>query len=357
MRMAANALLENLSVEQRARIMFDFDNEAERRNWDFIPKGGRKGLPLKDMDGRQQQLAQQLIAAGVSLTGYTKVVSIMAMENVLREMQRERLGLSAPEFRNPLLYFVSIFNQPNMDETWGWRVVGHHVSLNFTIVGGFFLAGTPSLLGNEPAEFGVVKPLTDDENLGFDLLYALDARQRGQAIIHDVAPPDFVTRVVPRLGAVERPEIYELGFDHYRISEQDREALKYVQAEPRGVPGSSMDREQLSKLTALVENYIGRLPDDVAQGEMDRLRDVGLEQIHFAWAGQPERGKPHYYRLQGPALLIEFDNTQASGNHIHTVIRTPVNDFGDDLLRQHYAEEHGDALPVRLSRVTSTEPR
>jgi hypothetical protein len=353
MRLAATVLLESLTAEQRARAMLPFDDDAERRDWDFVPKQGRNGLPLRDMTFRQQTLTHQLIAVGVSLPAYAKVLSIMAMEHLLRELQKGRMSLGASDFRSPGNYFLSVFGRPNHEETWGWRLLGHHVSLNFTLVDGFFIAPTPFLLGNEPAEFGIIKPLREEEDLGFDLLASLDAEQARRAIIHDVAPPDFVTRVVPRLGEEERPEEYELGFDHYRISEHDREKLKYVRSAPRGLPGAEMTGAQLDGLTALVECYVRRMPDDVAAQELERLRQAGIERIFFAWAGQPERGQPHYYRLQGPDFLVEFDNTQASGNHIHTVVRSPSNDFGDDLLGRHYREHH---LPVRLGRVTSSAP-
>jgi hypothetical protein len=351
MRMAASAFYEGLSYDQRAHALMPFGDEAERRDWDFVPKVGRHGLRLRDMDNRQQTLAHQLVATGMSLPTYSKVVSIMAMEQVLRELQKERMGLAASEFRNPGNYCLSLFGLPNLEETWGWRFVGHHISLNFTIVDGASVLATPFLLGNEPAEFGVIRPLKEEEDLGFDLLYALGEGQRRRAVIHDVAPPDFVTRVVPRLGQEERPTVYELGFERYQITEADREALKYVRSSPRGLAGSELEDGQLAKLTRLVECYLERMPADVAARDMDRLRQAGLGKIHFAWAGGLERGQPHYYRMQGPDLLVEFDNTQASGNHIHTVVRSPSNDFGDDLLRRHYEEDHP---PVRVERVAST---
>ncbi len=354
MRLAAGVFLENLRPDQRARAIFPFEAEQERRDWDFVPKYGRNGLPLRDLNHRQQTLAHQLIATGVSLHGYTKVLSIMAMEHVLREKQMGRMGLPASDHRSPGNYFLSFFNWPNHEMTWGWRVVGHHISLNFTIVDGFWLASTPLLLGNEPAEFGVIHPLRDDEDLGFDLLHALGPDLQPQAIIHDIAPPDFVTRVVPRIGEVERPEIYELGFEHYRIGERDRDALRYVRAQPRGVAGEAFDGEQMRRLTALIESYVNRLPEEAANREMDRLRSIGLNKIHFAWAGFLERGRPHYYRLQGPDFLVEFENVQANGNHIHTVMRNPGNDFGDDILARHHRQDHQQ--PVVVGRVTSTVP-
>jgi hypothetical protein len=357
MRNAAMGFMENLSVEQRARATFPFDAEGERRDWDFVPKQGRNGLPLKDMDYRQQQLAHFLITAGLSVPGYAKVVTIMGFESVLRELQKDRMGLSAADFRSPGLYFVSIFGRPNNDETWGWRVVGHHVSLNYTVVEGKYLAPTPCLLGAEPAEYGVFHPLKEDETLGFELLFALSDAQRQRAVIHDVAPPNFVTRVVPRIGQEELPEVYELGFDNYRISEHDRDVLKYVRNAPKGLPAAAMDDAQRAKLTAIIQCFVGRMPDEVAAKHLEKVQQAGLDNFAFAWAGGQEPGTPHYFRIQGPAFLIELENAQSGGNHVHAVWRDPDNDFGHDLLLQHYqVDHHAGELPVRFGRVTSSMP-
>src|SRR5919206_2529887 len=246
MRSAADALLSNLSREQLAKAVYAFDDEHERRDWDFIPKYRPRGLPLREMTDRQQVLAQQLIAAALSLPGYTQAVSIMAFENVLRELNKERMGLVASEVRHPGKYLFSFFGEPQAEQTWAWRMVGHHVALNFTIVDGTSVAPTPLLFGSEPAEFGVFKPLEDDEARGFALLDALDADQRQQAIIHDVAPPDFVTRVVRKLGDEELPGDHELGFDQYVISDHDRQMLRWIRHEARGLPGAAMTTSQLS---------------------------------------------------------------------------------------------------------------
>jgi hypothetical protein len=356
MRSAADALLSNLTGEQLSRALFAFDEDAERRDWDFIPKYRRRGLPLRDMTDRQQVLAQQLIASGLSLTGYSQAVAIMSFENVLRELNK---GLTASEFRHPGKYLFSFFGEPQAEQTWAWRMVGHHVSLNFTIVDGTYVAPTPLLFGAEPAEFGAFKPMRDDEDRGFALLGALDAEQRRQAIIHEVAPPDFVTRVVARLGQEELPGDHELGFDQYVISEHDRQMLKWIRREARGLPASHLSAEQFGLFHDLLTGYLHRLPEDAAHKHLERLTADDLRTCTFAWAGQTERGKPHYYRVQGANLLIEFENAQVGGglpgegNHIHTVWRDPDNDFGDDLLLRHYADHH---LPYVRSRVQSSVP-
>jgi hypothetical protein len=359
MRAAADALLTNLNHDQLARAQFSFEDEDERRDWDFIPKYRPRGLPLREMTDRQQVLAQQLVAASLSLPGYAQAVSIMSFENVLRELNKDRMGLVANEVRHAGKYQFSFFGEPHAEQTWGWRMVGHHVALNFTIVDGSYVAPTPLLFGAEPAEFGVFKPLKDDEDRGFELLDSLSASQQRRAIIHDVAPPDFVTRVVTKLGEEELPGDHELGFDHYVISDRDRELLKWVRSEAKGLPVSAMDAEQVERFRGLLAGYLQRLPDEVATKHLDRCREAGLEHFTFAWAGQPRRGKPHYYRIQGPSFLVEFENAQVGGglpgegNHIHTVWRDPDNDFGDDLLMRHYQQDH---LPYVVSRVRSSRP-
>lgn len=357
MQLAAAVLVDSFTQEQRAEARYPFADEASRTDWDFIPKSGRLGLPLWRMDRRQRVLAHQLLASGVALPTYAKVVAIMANEGVLRELQKDFLGLGAGEFRDPEGYCFSFFGKPNFEETWGWRVVGHHVSLTFTIVGGEYLAPTPLLLGAEPAAFGTFAPLADDEELGFRLLQALDAAQLRQALIHEVAPPDVVTRVVARIGAEERPDEREVGLPDYRITDHDREQLRYVRDEPRGIGAAALTAPQREHLGRLIGGYLDRVPAEVAERHRALLDGGGLDRFFFAWAGSAERGNPHYYRIQGPSFLVEFENVQQGGNHIHTVWRDPANDFGYDLLRQHHEEEHGAAeRPLRLRRLTSSRP-
>jgi hypothetical protein len=360
MRTAADALLSNLSGDQLVKALFPFEDEDERRDWDFIPKYRPKGLPLREMTDRQQVLAQQLLASALSLPAYARALSIMSFENVLRELNAPRAGLAAAEFRHAGKYQFSFFGEPHAEQTWGWRMVGHHVAVNFTIVDGTYVAPTPLLFGSEPAQFGVFRPLIEDEDRGFLLLDSLEIAQRQQAIIHDVAPPDFVTRVVKKLGDEELPGDHELGFDHYVISDHDRETLKWIRNTAKGLPGASMNTRQLALFRDIVAAYVERLPEEPARLHLERLERAGFEQFTFAWAGHPERGKPHYYRVQGPSFLVEFENAQVGAglpgeaNHIHTVWRDPDNDFGDDLLLNHYAEDH---LPYALSRLQSSKPR
>jgi hypothetical protein len=353
MRHAATALLDSLSTVDRAAAQFPFDDETARTDWDFVPKQGRLGIPLARLTSYQRGLAHQLLVAGLSLPAYGRVLSVMAQENILRELQRDQLGLLAGEVRNPDNYFICVFGRPNLEATWGWRFVGHHVSLNTTIVEDTYVAATPLVIGSEPATWGgVFAPLSDEERLGFQLLDSLDPDQRSATLIHPVAPPDLVTRVTDHVGAIEVPGEHELGFPRYRINPADQEALSYRRDTPRGISGAQMSGEQRIYLRELLDCYVGRVPSDLARAYGDH--DLGT--VHFGWAGETRLGAPHYYRLQAPRLLIEFENVQQSGDHIHTVWRDPDGDFGQDLLAEHYREEHPGELPVRLSRLRSSTP-
>ena len=329
---AAAAFLAALTETQRGRACRPFADG--RREWSFLPEPERDGLPIGALDDGQRKLAHELIVAGTSLPGYTKVVSVMAMEHVLRALAP---GLS--DLFNPERYSMRVFGSPG-GEAWGWQLAGHHVSLNFTVTGGRWVSPTPCMLGAEPASYALLAPLADDEELGFRFVNSLDAAQRRAAIIHHRPPPDLAARMVPRIGEVERPDPVFGPEPDYVISEEERDILSYVRRGPKGVPGSALNRIQLDDLAALVGSFARRLPDDVAGAQMHELEQAGLDNLCFAWAGGTSPGERHYFRIQGPTLLIEHDNTQGNGNHIHSVWRNPADDFGDDVLAEHYRRHH-----------------
>jgi hypothetical protein len=353
MRLAAAAFLDSLSALDRTSAQFAFEDDAARTDWDFAPRQGRLGIPLARLSSHQRGLAHQLLVAGLSLPAYGRVLSVMAQENILRELQRDRLGLLAGEVRNAENYFVCVFGQPNAEASWGWRFLGHHVSLNTTIIDDLYVAPTPLFIGSEPATWGgVFAPLAEEERLGLQLLDSLDPDQRSATLIHTVAPPDLVTRAIDHIGALELPDDHEPGFPRYRINEADRESLAYRRDLPRGICGAQMSGEQRIYLRELLDCYLGRVPSELARAHGDRELDT----VHFGWAGETRLGAPHYYRLQAPRLLIEFENAQQNGDHIHTVWRDPDGDFGRDLLAEHYHDHHPGELPVRLSRRRSSTP-
>ena len=306
---AANYFLMALTPEQKAKATFEW-KDSERQNWHFIPKD-RKGLPFKEMTSAQQRLAQALLASGMSQRGYVKAVTIMSLEQVLKEIE----GGKTPFTRDPELYYVSIFGAPEPKGAWGWRVEGHHLSANFTIVKGELLAGTPSFFGTNPAEVKEgprkgTRVLGDEEDFARQLVKAFSADQRRTAVVTNVAPKDIFT-----------------------AAERHVKALDSV-----GLPAAKMTHEQSELLLKLVKEYIQRVRPEMAKNDLTKIQKAGFEKILFAWMGGVEPGEGHYYRVQGPTFLLEYDNTQNNNNHVHAVWRDFENDFGEDLLRKHYQE-------------------
>jgi hypothetical protein len=351
MRMLATtwALLYSMNPEQRRQCEFPMDHPG-RLDWDFIPKPDRQGIPLAQLGAHQRTLAQSLLAAGLSTQGYSQALQIMAMENMLREIDVPRFGVIAGDFRNQDQYFLSFFGRPGFEDTWGWRFLGHHLSLCYTIIDQQYLTVTPCNMGAQPASAGLLNPLGPDEDHGFALLHSLNAEQTARCIIHTVAPADYATRQVPFVGKVEYPDFVDLGIPSYQLTAEDREALKFSKDEPAGICGSQLSGPQEDLLFRLVASYINRMPEELAARQLARVERDGPEGLYFCWAGAAERAKPHYYRVQGSQLLIEFDNAIDSGNHIHSVWRDYRNDLGHDLLREHYEREAatGHHLQTRL---------
>jgi hypothetical protein len=353
---AAANLLAALGPDQRRRACFGFPAPDERTRWYYTPKP-RSGLPLAEMDPGQQRLVFALLAAGLSRVGYATAATILGLERVLDRHEGFR---RADPGRSPLLYYVSVFGRPDPRAPWGFRFEGHHVSLNYTIAEGRLVSPTPTFFGANPAETSLggaasLRPLGGIEDTARELLHALDEDRRRIAVISPAAPTDVVTSNRPRVveGALPLtiPEMHgqtPSDEDLRRIAAQRRalgltedrlDALRYTRA-PKGLAASAMSAGEREILIALVRQYVGRMPDDVAEAELRALEARGVDELTFAWAGGAERGEPHYYRLQGPRFLVEYDNTQDGANHAHSVWRDPEGDFGGDLLAQHYAEAH-----------------
>jgi hypothetical protein len=311
---AATRFLNGLTPEQRQQASFAFDSD-ERLHWHFIPVETfpRKGLLVQSMNESQRKLAHELLKAGLSQRGYLTASSIMDLETVLGALEASGRSVEArPMVRDPERYFFSIFGTPSERDTWGWRVEGHHVSLHFTVVNGTLVASTPSFFGSNPAEVREgpkkgLRILGAEEDAARALLQALDASQRAKAILDATAPNDMLT--------MAKVDITPLS--------------------PTGLAAEAMTAPQRDLLMKLIDVYTGYMAPDIAADRQARLRKAGVEKIAFAWAGETERGKKHYYRVQGPTFLVEYDNTQNDGNHIHSVWRDFEGDFGRDLLREH----------------------
>lgn len=353
---AATRFLATLASDQRAQALMNFADEAERTRWFYTPNP-RRGLPLSQMMRHQQRLAHQLVALGLSRTGYATVAAIMGLESILdmkEAWQRPDPG------RDPALYYLSIFGEPTAKGAWGWRFEGHHVSVNYTLMNGQIVSPTPTFFGANPAEtplsdVATLRPLAGVEDLARELLHALTAEQRPQAILSPAAPPDIVQSNRPRVvdGAVPRSGAAMVGremtaaeAEEWRqekralgYSDEREEALRFT-LQPKGLPATAMTSAQRELLLRLLREYINRMPDDIAAIESAQLDQQRLDAVHFVWAGGLERRQPHYYRLQNMRVLVEYDCTQNDANHIHSVWRDARNDFGADVLAQHYAHAH-----------------
>lgn len=352
-------LIDTFSAEQREAALFAFDDPG-RLDWDIIPKPDRVGVSMHNLDRHQKVVVLELVRMSVSHEVFTKVLAIMQLEHVLRAREADFLGVAAPLWRTSDSYFVSIFGRPGFEDTWSLRFLGHHVCLNITIVNQRWISTTPSALGQQPMiGAGVLNPMADDEGIGFELLDSLDDDQLALAVIHDVAPADFVSRQVPLIGALEYPDHYDLGMPQYQITTEDRKALALVRAEPSGIAADRLDENQRATLDRLIDTYLARLPAIAADMYRTQLEGDGASSIHFAWAGGQERGVPHYFRVQTRSLLIEMVNAVDSGNHLHSVIRDFDHDFAHDSLREHAAHlaEHGSHLSTRTTSSEGTELR
>jgi hypothetical protein len=312
---AASALLESLEAPQSAKLNYSFD-DAERQNWHFIPRQ-RSGLALKDMTAEQRKAALALLRTGLSAQGYDKASAIMALEQVLAELEGPGRSIA----RDPQLYHVWLFGRPGAGNTWGWRFEGHHLSLSFTIAAGKAVSGAPAFFGSNPARVASgpsqgLRVLGSDEDAGRQLARSLREEQRA-GIIAAQAPSDIVLR----------PE---------GVAKQGAKPF-----DPAGVSFAALDEGQRAQLRALVQQYADRHRTELAAQDLAKIEAAGWERVSFAWAGGLEPGAGHYYRIQGPTFVIEYDNTQNEADHIHSIWHDPDDNFGAQILRQHLQQSHG----------------
>lgn len=306
---AASAFLDALPAGQRSKAVFPFESE-DRRGWHYLPPEmfPRGGVVLRDLDAAQRAGARRLLETGLSQRGLLAADAIMELENVIRALEQGRRFA-----RDALEYYVSVFGTPAARGTWGWRFEGHHLSLHFTVVAGEITVSTPTFMGTNPAELREgpnkgQRPLGAQEEHARALAKSLTEVQRATGVIADVAPAEIVTTNSHPIAPLK----------------------------PVGILVSALGAEQQELLKTLIESHAALMATEIAAVRLARVFEAGFESVGFAWAGSMEPGQPHYYRVQGPSFLIEYDNTQNDANHAHTVWRDFAGDFGDDLLREHY---------------------
>ncbi len=308
----ANAFLNTLDNNQKSTAQYSLD-DGERFNWHFVPRE-RKGVCFRTFSESQRSAALSFLKASLSDQGYTKATSIMALENVLREIENRT---STDTYRDPLNYYITIFGTPSAKAAWAWRLEGHHVAFNFASANNEIMSSTPSFFGSNPgivpggAEKGkeILKSETD---LGFELINSLNAEQKKKAIISEKALPEIIS-----------------------FNTRKAQALS-----PSGIIYSELSKDQQKTFMKLLNIYVKNYQFGFANRLMEKINKAGIENLSFAWAGGFVGGTGNYYRIQGPMLLIEYDNTQTNANHVHAAVRDLTNDFAEDILREHYQKEH-----------------
>ncbi len=308
----ANKFINTLSPELKSQAMFPLDT-AERSNWTIVPRK-RNGACYKDMTEPQREAAISLLRASLSAQGYKKAFDIMKNENVLREIE----GRPADDiYRDPVNYSFTFFGAPSKTAAWGWRLEGHHLSLNFFSDKGALTASTPSAMGSNPgivpsgpSKGGEILKLETD--LGFALVNSLTKPQLSEALFSETALPEMLT-----------------------LAKREAEVL-----EPKGIPYSKLNAAQKNMFGELLNVYVKNYQLGFSDKLMAKIKKAGMDNLSFAWSGSLKSGAGHYYRIQGPMLLIEYDNTQNNANHVHTAVRDLQSDFGYDILKEHYLKEH-----------------
>lgn len=306
---AARALLQSLPEAKRAQANLSFDS-SERTNWSYVPMK-RAGVALAELDANQKTLVDPLLRSALSSSGFNTAQQIVQHESILAEIEGSTR-------RDPELYYTAVFGEPGPRAPWAWRFEGHHLSVNVTHVDGQTQVVAPLFMGSNPARVPHgpktgLRLLKAEEDLARDLIRMFPAERRTRAILADNAFSDIITRNDPKVRSLN----------------------------VEGLAARDMSEAEQTQLRKLLHVYSDRMTESAAREQLEHIERAGFDKLHFGWAGSLEPGKPHYYRVHGPTVLIEYDNTQNNANHIHSVWRDLERDFGGDLLRAHY-EAHQD---------------
>jgi hypothetical protein len=311
----AKSFTGSLDASQKALTIFLFESD-ERYNFHYFPIDDRKGLPLDKMTEQQKSTVMKLLSACLTDITVQKINDIIDLENILKVMENRKAD---DHFRDPGKYHLAIFGEPGEKNIWGWRFEGHHVSFHFSSEHNTLVAGTPGFLGSNPAivpegEQKGKEILKDEKVLALKLLHSFNANQMKKTILTGDAPGDIVTRI-------------------------DRKAML---KDPGGIVYNEMTDPQRKYFMDLINLYVNRYKKPFADTLMNDIKHGGFDNLRFAWAGDTITGPghPHYYRIVGPTLIIEYDNTQNNANHVHTVVRDLLHDYGGDQLLEHYQKGH-----------------
>ena len=319
---AATAFLASLTPEQRAKAVMTFDNE-ERFVWQESP-GPRSGVVLRDLNDAQRKLAMNLLRTGVGEGGYQRIEMSRARETVLSAQQKAPEGQAV---RHPDLFYITIFGTPSAGGPWGWTFEGHHISTHFTIRGNQVATG-PMFLGSQPNDL----PAARLEGTALAAAQKIPAALAGRIM----GPEEDKARALVQSLDAKQKAIAVFA----RTEKRDADMLSGINTRrvkalsSPGLQARQMNAQQKAQLVALVEEYLTRIPADVAAERRRRLLEgAALDDIYFQWDGSIEPGQAHAYIVQGPTFLIEYaQNRNNAVGHVHTLWRDFDGDFGGDIL-------------------------
>jgi hypothetical protein len=322
-----NDFLESLSPNEKSVVLFAMDDSL-RTQWTNLPIGlaPRKGLRYGDLSEQSKISFHKILSTIFSSQGYLKTFAIMQVDDILHEIfeithERDQIDEQTIGFIRTLdwdygNYFIAILGNPTMDDAWGFKFEGHHISINLTVTKDSFTM-TPLFLGSDPAvvevtQYAGLRPLSKEEDYGFWFVNTLDDTQKAKATLSQEVPKDILTNP-------DRPQWY---------------------ADFMGIKGSELRPEQQKILQYLIEEYMNNMEKEKAEEYLDILHARGMDEVYFAWIGSYEPMKAHYYMIHSPDFIIEYDNVGFldNANHIHSIFREKGNDFGEDILRKHLLE-------------------
>ena len=329
-RKSAENFLDSLTPSQKTKALLKFSDTA-REKWNNLPVGlrARPGINVGSLSDEQRKLVHRMLSASLSSQGYLKATSIMHLDNLLNMFvdtmhQRKEISDSVYQFMKDLKwshqnYYISLFGNPYTDIDWGYKIEGHHLSLNFTFHNQQ-LSVTPMFVGTDPAEYPILeyagwRVLSKEEDLGIKLINSMSQTQQKKATMSNDVPGDIIT-----------------------AAESGKRLVDYW-----GIKGTELNKHQQEILKGIIREFVFNLDYEKAVPVYDKILKAGIRDVYFGWIGLYEEKKPHYYIVNGPTFLIEFDNNggpRRAANHIHAIWREKGNEYGEDLLKEHYETEH-----------------
>ncbi|WP_138989413.1 DUF3500 domain-containing protein [Larkinella sp. C7] len=321
--------LSTLDAGELQKTQFAFADSL-RKKWTNLPVGlvPRPGIAYGTLSDQSRLAFHRVLSAMLSSQGYLKTTSIMQLDDILNTLYQQAFDQGKIDQKTLTMvqnlkwshgnYYISVWGKPQTTEPWGLNFGGHHLALSLT-ADGQQVSMSPYFIGTDPSEvksakYAGLRVLSKEEDYGFMLINALTDKQKALATLRQDVPKDIITS----------PQGSQRITQYY------------------GISARQFDEGQKALLTLLIQEYTHNFEHWKAHQLFNKIVKSGIDKVYFAWIGSHENNKPHYYIINGPDFLIEYDNVgfQNDGNHIHAILREKGNDFGEDMLKQHYLESH-----------------